>query len=105
MIVSARSSRTPRRTIASSTEATSTPLVEEPKPIEEPFVLQRAVTIDVNSSSITADIELQNLTCKSCDKVLPELDVVAYYTPWYPNDGPIGLTVRQNRAQESSRPR
>jgi len=62
--------------------------VEEPKPVEEPFVLQPAVTLHVSGSTITADIELENLTCKTCDKVLPELDVVAYYTPWYPNDGP-----------------
>ncbi len=68
--------------------ASSTPPVEEPKPIEEPFVLQPAVKFSVAGNSASAAIELQNLTCKSCEKSLPDLDVIAYYTSWYPNDGP-----------------
>jgi hypothetical protein len=58
-------------------------------PYEEPFVLQPAVTLHVEGSSISADIELENLTCKSCEKVLPAASVKAYYTPWYPNDGEV----------------
>jgi len=72
------------------TEATSTPpAVEEPKPIEEPFVLQPGVDLSINGNTVSAAITLDNLTCKSCDKVLPELEVLTYYTEWYPNDGPI----------------
>jgi hypothetical protein len=74
---------------ASSTEATSTPPVEEPKPIEEPFVLQPGVALSINGNSVSAAITLDNLTCKSRDKVLPELEVLVYYTEWYPNDGPL----------------
>lgn len=70
---------------ASSTEPVADPPAEEPK--EEPFVLQSAVTLLVEGS-ITADIQLENLTCKSCEKVLPAAQVKAYYIAWYPNDGP-----------------
>jgi hypothetical protein len=72
--------------VASST-ASSTEPVADPPP-EEPFVLQAAVTLHVEGSSISADIQLENLTCKACEKVLPAAQVKAYYTPWYPNDGP-----------------
>jgi hypothetical protein len=71
---------------ASSTEPVADPPAEEPK--EEPFVLQAAVTLHVEGSSISADIQLENLTCKVCEKVLPAAQVKAYYTAWYPNDGP-----------------
>jgi len=75
---------------ASSTDATSTPpVVEEPKPVEEPFVLQPGVELSINGKTVNASITLENLTCKSCEKVLPELEVLAYYTEWYPNDGPV----------------
>jgi len=84
---------------ASSTEATSTPPVEEPKPVEEPFVLQPAVTLHISGSSIAADIELENLTCKSCEKVLPAAQVKAYYTAWYPNDGPDLKEVSEHLAE------
>jgi phage FluMu protein Com len=47
------------------------------------------VTLHQSGSSITADIELENLTCKACEKVLPAAQVKAYYTAWYPNDGEI----------------
>ena len=74
---------------ASSTASTTGPVADPPaeEPKEEPFVLQPAVTLHVEGSSINADIELENLTCKSCEKVLPAAQVKAYYTPWYPNDG------------------
>jgi hypothetical protein len=74
---------------ASSTEATSTPPVEEPQPVEEPLVLQPGVVLSVNGNTLSAAITPENLTCKSCEKVLPELEVLTYYTEWYPNDGPI----------------
>jgi hypothetical protein len=74
---------------ASSTEATSTPPVEEPKPVEEPFVLQPGVNLSISGNTVSAAITLDNLTCISCDKVLPELEVLTCYTPWYPNDGPV----------------
>lgn len=72
------------------TGATSTTSTVDPPavPIEEPFVLQPAVKLHVNGSSVAADISLDNLTCKRCGKVLPALSVKAYYTTWYPNDGP-----------------
>jgi hypothetical protein len=82
--------------VASSThevgsEATSTepvePLPETPK--EEPFVLQPGVELSINGNTVSAAITLENLTCRSYDKVLPELEVLTYYTPWYPNDGPV----------------
>jgi hypothetical protein len=72
---------------ASSTEPVVDPPAEEPK--EEPFVLQPAVSLHVSGSSISADIQLENLTCKSCGKVLPAAQAKAYYTAWYPNDGEI----------------
>jgi len=34
-------------------------------------VLQAAVTLQVEGSSISADIELENLTCEAREKVLP----------------------------------
>jgi hypothetical protein len=86
---------------ASSTDATSTPpVVEEPKPIEEPFVLQPAVTLHISGSSISADIQLENLTCKSCEKVLPAAQVKTYYTAWYPNDGPDLKEVGERVAEQ-----
>jgi hypothetical protein len=39
-------------------------------------------------ASISADIQLENLTCKGCEKVLPPAQVKAYYTASHPNDGP-----------------
>jgi hypothetical protein len=75
---------------ASSTASSTEPVEDLPAvPYEEPFVLQAAVSLHVEGSSISADIELENLTCKSCEKVLPAAQVKAYYTPWYPNDGEI----------------
>jgi hypothetical protein len=79
---------------ASSTASSTEPLPDAPVehftvPEEEPFVLQPAVSFSVSGNTATADIVLENLTCKACEKVLPELDVFAYYAPWYPNDGPI----------------
>lgn len=62
----------------------------------EPFVLQPAVTLHISGLSMAADIELENLTCKACEKALPELDVLTYYTPWYPNDGPDLKEVGQH---------
>ena len=77
-------------TSASSTASTTEPvIVEEPKPEPQPFVLQPVVNLTIDGGTISADIELQNLTCKACEKVMPELDVIAYYTEWYPNDGPV----------------
>lgn len=71
--------------------ATSTPPIEEPAPPkEEPFVLQPAVELTIRDGAVSADITFENLTCKECDRVLPELDVITYYTGWYPNDGEIG---------------
>lgn len=72
---------------ASSTEPVADPPAEAPK--EEPFVLQPAVSLHVSGSTTTADIELENLTCKACGKALPAAQVKAYYTAWYPNDGEI----------------
>lgn len=69
---------------SSPPEDTSLPIV-----YAEPFVLQPAVQFTINGNALSADIALENLTCKSCEKVLPDLDVVAYYTAWYPNDGEI----------------
>ena len=74
---------------ASSTEATSTPPVEEPKPVEEPLVLQPGVDLSISGNTVSAVITLQNLTCRDCGRELPEVDVLTYYTPWYPNDGPL----------------
>lgn len=76
--------------VIAETGATSTaPVVDPPAaPVEEPFVLQPAVKLHVNGSSVAADIGLDNLTCKRCGKTLPALWVKAYYTAWYPNDGP-----------------
>ena len=75
---------------ASSTASTTEPIiVEEPKQEPQPFVLQPVVNLAIDGAAISADIELQNLTCKACEKVMPELDVIAYYTEWYPNDGPV----------------
>jgi hypothetical protein len=75
---------------ASSTASSTEPVEDPPAvPYEEPFVLQPAVTLHVEGSSISADIELENLTCKACEKVLPAATVKAYYTPWYPNDGEV----------------
>jgi hypothetical protein len=71
---------------ASSTEPVADPPAEVPK--EEPFVLQAAVDLQVDGSSISADVQLENLTCKACEKVLPAAHVKTYYTAWYPNDGP-----------------
>ena len=76
-------------TDTASSTATSTPAVEEPKPIEEPFVLQPGVVLSVNGNTLSAAITVENLTCRSCEKVLPELEVLTYYTEWYPNDGPV----------------
>lgn len=77
---------------AASSTASSTPVTDEvsvpAKPHEEPFVLQPAVTLQINGSSLRADIVLENLTCRACAKALPALDVHAYYTAWHPNDGP-----------------
>lgn len=100
---SATETEAPPMTTASSTEATSTPPVVEPQPVEEKFVLQPAVALHIEGSSLSADIELQNLTCKSCEKVLPDLDVNVYYTPWYPNDGPAASYDEANthRAKQS----
>lgn len=71
--------------------ATSTPPIEEPAPPkEEPFVLQPAVELVIRDGAVSADITFENLTCKECDRVLPELDIVTYYTGWYPNDGEVG---------------
>jgi|CXWL01.1.fsa_nt_gi hypothetical protein len=68
--------------------ASSSPAADPPaKLYEEPFVLQPAINFDVRGNTISANIALENLTCRSCEKVLPDLDVVAYYTAWYPNDG------------------
>ena len=72
-----------------STTATSTPPVEEPKPVEEPLVLQPGVALSINGNSVSAVVTLQNLTCSDCGKELPEVEVLTYYTPWYPNDGPV----------------
>jgi hypothetical protein len=76
---------------AASSTASSTEPVEDPPavPYEEAFVLQPAVTLHQSGNSITADIELENLTCKACEKVLRAAQVKAYYTAWYPNDGEI----------------
>lgn len=70
--------------------ASASPPVDDSLPIvyEEFFVLQPAVDFSVIGNTASANIVLENLTCKSCDKVLPDLDVVVYYTEWYPNDGP-----------------
>ncbi len=91
---------------ASSTEevATSTPPVEEPKPVEEPFVLQPAVEYAITGNSIDATITLENLTCRRCEKVLPDLDVIAYYTPWYPNDGESHVGKVQTAAKNEKVP-
>jgi hypothetical protein len=70
-------------------EATSTPPVEEPKPVEEPLVLQPGVALSISGNTVSAVITLQNLTCTDCGKELPEVEVLTYYTPWYPNDGPL----------------
>lgn len=75
---------------ASSTASSTEPVEDPPAvPYEEPFVLQPAVTLHVAGTSISADIELENLTCKACEKVLPAAQVKAHYTAWYPNDGEI----------------
>ncbi len=70
--------------------ASASPPVDDSLPIvyEESFVLQPAVDFSVIGNTVSANIVLENLTCKSCEKVLPDLDVVVYYTEWYPNDGP-----------------
>jgi hypothetical protein len=84
---------------------TASSSAEEQKPVEpyvppEPtFVLQPAVKLSVAGNTVSADIQLENLTCKACDKVLPDLDVIAYYTSWYPNDGEI-LENGQSAVQE-----
>jgi len=77
--------------IASSTASSTEAVAESPavEPKEESFVLQPAVALHVDGSSLSADIQLENLTCKSCAKVLPAAEVKAYYTAWYPNDGDI----------------
>jgi hypothetical protein len=48
-----------------------------------------------SGNTINVATTLHNLTCKSCDKVQPELEVLAYYTEWYPNDGRSLTTRRQ----------
>jgi hypothetical protein len=58
------------------------------------------VAVHIKGSSIAADIELENLTCKSCEKVLPAAQVKAYYTAWYPNDGPDLKEVGERSAEE-----
>jgi hypothetical protein len=78
---------------ASSTASSTEPLPDAPVehftvPEDEPFVLQPAVSFSVSGNTATADIVLENLTCKACEKVLPAAQVKAYYTAWYPNDGP-----------------
>lgn len=85
--------------------ATSTPPVEEPvPPKEEPFVLQPAVELTIRDGAVNADITFENLTCKECDRVLPELDVVTYYTGWYPNDGEIGDIASRSAAEAVKAP-
>lgn len=85
---SAATTTAPSETPIVETAATSTRVEPPVLPVEEPFVLQPAVKLNISGSSIAADISLQNLTCKSCGKVLPAVPVKAYYTAWYPNDGP-----------------
>jgi hypothetical protein len=70
---------------ASSTASSTEPLPDAPVehftvPEDEPFVLQPAVSFSVSGNTATADVVLENLTCKACDKVMPELEVLAYYT-------------------------
>jgi hypothetical protein len=92
---------------ASSTASSTAPAADVPaeEPKEEPLVLQPAVTLHVSGNSIEADIELENLTCKSCDKALPAAQVKAYYTAWYPNDGPelkeVGERVAEQKLEVS----
>ena len=83
---------------STATSIVPEPLPEEPK--EEPFVLQPAVTLDISGNSITAAIELENLTCKSCEKVPPAAQVKVYYTAWYPNDGPDLKEVGERFAEQ-----
>jgi hypothetical protein len=41
------------------------------------------------------------VTCKACEKVLPAAQVKAYYTAWYPNDGPVeGYNEAKSRSGE-----
>jgi hypothetical protein len=88
---------------ASSTASSTPPVADVPaeEPKEEPLVLQPAVTLHVSGNSIEADIELENLTCKSCDKALPAAQVKAYYTAWYPNDGPELKEVGERVAEQN----
>jgi hypothetical protein len=87
---------------ASSTASSTAPIADPPAeaPKEEPFVLQPAVTLHTDGSLIAANIELQNLTCKACEKVLPAAEVKAYYTAWYPNDGPELKEVGERLAEQ-----
>lgn len=73
----------------SSTASSSEPVITEEKPELQPFILQPSVDLQVTGNSLSAKIQFENLTCKACDKALPAIDTIAYYTEWYPNDGPV----------------
>jgi outer membrane biosynthesis protein TonB len=57
-----------------TTTASSTEVVEPPVALPK-------------DGPITAEITLQNQTCKSCGVASDEVSVAAYVVPWYPNDG------------------
>jgi hypothetical protein len=91
---------------ASSTASSTEPLPDAPVehftvPQDEPFVLQPAVSFSVSGNTATADIVLENLTCKACEKVLPAAQVKAYYTAWYANDGPDLKEVGEHFAEQA----
>lgn len=89
-LLSAMTSTTTSSVDLPSGIASSSPATDPPARLyEESFVLQPAINFNVRGNAVSANIALENLTCRSCEKVLPDLDVVAYYTAWYPNDGDL----------------
>jgi len=75
-----------------TTTASSTEVVEPPVALpkdERAVFIQPSVIIDsqFKIGPITAEITLQNQTCKSCGVASDEVSVAAYVVPWYPNDG------------------
>lgn len=74
-------------TASSSPSASSSP-VEIPQIVKE-FVLQPSVNLHIKDDTVSAQILIQNLSCRSCAKPPLSTEVITYYTPWYPNDGEI----------------
>ena len=70
------------------TNGTSTEPIPPPLP-EKELILQPSVDLKTDGDAVNARIGFHNLSCRSCGKQLPDTDVIAYYTPWYPNDGEI----------------